>query len=423
MQKNSTSYSKTITKISTLNNVDFKIKKTYSPLNIIYEIKYFYPIDNIKMDILIKDEEYSKYILSENKKILNKIIITGVVALIVCVVILELIILIILKYFTQELNKPFKKINDPFFITGQIKEERQENKNKNKSVDKGNTKSDDDKIHIDEFKELLKSVSESLKSETEFKQKINKQEEDDMKLEMEYLNKEFEKNKIFNIMVDENKINNILEESNYSNEIIKYKTNLEYVKSDSFVKKSYLFREYVKFDEFEDFENSGENSFAFDSIIFKDENTLQNPNSLFYDLFKTTFDENYVKKIKELKSKRENEKKRKIKPKNNYSFKTIEEENLKEKTNSKKKQHNNNDFDKENNSEENDLKFDFKSDNDLKNDEINIKNENENELLKLYTESNEDKNENGNENDILNEEKDNKNKENIEEEEINTSKY
>ena len=420
LQKNTTSYGKTVTKISTLNDIDFKIKKTYSPLNIIYQIKYFYPIDNIKMDILIKDEGYSKYILDENKKILNKILLTGLLILIICVVILEIIFLIILKYFTEELNKPLDIINNPYFITGQIKEE--ENENKNKSLNKINIISDK-KIHIDEFKELIKSVSESLKSETEFKQKINKQEEDDMKLEMEYLNKEFEKNKIFNIMIDENKINNILEESNYSNEIIKHKTNIENVKNDSFVKKSYLFREYVKVDEFEDFENSGENNLVFDSnTIFKDENTLQNPNSLFYDLFKTTFDENYVKKMKELKLKKENEKKKKNKSKNNYSFKNDEEENLKDKTNNinnssnSKKKLNIFDFEKENNSEENDLNIDFKDINDIKIEDSGIKNEDE--LLKLYTESKDDKNEN----DILNENKNIKNN-NIIEEEIDTTKF
>ena len=69
LQKNSTSYTKTITNVTSLNNVDFKIKKTYSPLNLIYQINYFYPIDNIKMDILIKSEDYSKFVLKETKKI------------------------------------------------------------------------------------------------------------------------------------------------------------------------------------------------------------------------------------------------------------------------------------------------------------------------------------------------------------------
>ena len=86
----------------------------------------------------------------------------------------------------------------------------------------------DKKIHIDEIKELIKRVSEALKRETEFKQIIIKK-EDDMLLEMEYLSKEFGKNKLFNIIVDENKISNILEESNYWNEI-KQKTNIDNLK-------------------------------------------------------------------------------------------------------------------------------------------------------------------------------------------------
>ena len=444
LQKNTTSFSKTITRVSSINNKNFKIKKTYNPLNVIYQINYFYPIDNIKMDILIKNEDYSNFILEETSKIMNRIIITGVLILIICAIILEIIILIILSYFTEELETPLNKIKNPLFITGQVKEEENENEseNKNKSSNKEKQKTDktdktdkndksdksdkkdkkdkgDKKIHIDEFKELIKSVSEALKSETEFKQKINKQEEDDMKLEMEYLNKEFEKNKIFNIMVDENKINNILEESNYSNEIIKHKTNIDNVKNDSFVKNSVLFREYVKIDEFEEFENSGENSMAKEcNTIFKDDNTLQNPNSLFYDLFKTAYDENYVKKLEELKLKKENDKKKKSKLRFLNTMRGEDGERI-----SKKSKRNILDFEKDYNDvlNEEEKKDKYKEENNinninnenfeekLNNNINNINNENleenlnnninninnEEKLMKLYTEGNEDKEEIG----------------------------
>ena len=425
LQKNSTSYTKTITNVTSLNNVDFKIKKTYSPLNLIYQINYFYPIDNIKMDILIKSEDYSKFVLKETKKIMDKILLTGVLCLISTVVLLEIIIFFILKYFTQELNKPLDIINNPYFITGQIKEEEYENKNK--SLNKANIISDN-KIHIDEFKELIKSVSIALKSETEFKQKINKQEEDDMKLEMEYLNKEFEKNKIFNIMVDENKINNILEESNYSNEIIKHKTNINNVKNDSFVKKSYVFKEYVKIDEFEEFENSGENSLTIENnTIFKDENTLQNQNSFFYELFKNAFDEEYVKRIEEMKIKKENEKKKKTKFKINNTLKGEEEPlKTKSKLSSSKSKKNFFDFSKDlysiNDDEDKKLKF---NDNDInsikfeKEDKLENELNNEEKLIKEYIEGNEDKKEE--ENNIINE--NNINKDNIIIEDINTDKF
>ena len=424
LQKNSTSFSKTITKVSLINNKNFKIKKTYSPLNIIYQINYFYPIDNIKMDILIKDENYSTFVLKKAKSIMNKMIVTGVVTLIVCAVVLEIIILIILKYFAQELDKPLKIINKQNFTSGQINEDEVETKNI--SLDKSNIISDN-KIHIDEFKELIKSVSIALKSETEFKQKINKQEEDDMKLEMENLNKEFEKNKIFNIMVDENKINNILEESNYSNEIIRHKTNIDNVKNDSFVKKSHLFREYVKIDEFEEFENSGENSLTIENnTIFKDENTLQNPNSLFYELFKTSFDEDYVKRIEEMKIKKENEKRKKAKFRNNLAIKG-EEDYLKPKgkISSSKSKKNIFDFGKEISNitnDEEDKKM--KDNNDIKNvkfeneDKIEIDLKDEEQIIKEYIEGNDDKQEDNN---IIN--KNNNNKNDIIEEEINTDKF
>ena len=395
IQKINTSLSRTVTKAAIINNEVFKIKKAYSPLNIMCQIDYFHPIDNIKMNILIKSEDYSTILLRENKDILNSIILTGITYLIISVLIIEVIIIIILKYFAEELNKPLDILNNPSFITGQIKEGEYENKNK--SLNKLNINSDNI-IHIDEFKDLVKSVSEALKSETEFEQKINKQEEDDMKLEMENLNKEFEKNKIFNIMVDEYKIYNILEENNYSNEIIKHKTNIENLKNDSFVKKSYLFREYVKINEFEEFENSGENSLEIDNNnIFKDENTLQNPNSLFYELFKTEFDESYVRRTEELKIKKEIEKKRKNKGKT-YTFKTdkAEEEIIKEKIkksikkNEIKDRNNiNNIINEEEENKLNEDEFDINNENEEENNlsnYFNNKNNEEDKILKLYTE-------------------------------------
>ena len=395
IQKINTSITRTVTKAAIINNEVFKIKKAYSPLNIMCQIDYFHPIDNIKMNILIKSEDYSTILLSENKDILNSIILTGITYLIISVLIIEVIIIIILKYFAEELNKPLDILNNPSFITGQIKEGEYENKNK--SLNKLNINSDNI-IHIDEFKDLVKSVSEALKSETEFEQKINKQEEDDMKLEMENLNKEFEKNKIFNIMVDEYKIHNILEENNYSNEIIKHKTNIENLKNDSFVKKSYLFREYVKINEFEEFENSGENSLEIDNNnIFKDENTLQNPNSLFYELFKTEFDESYVRRTEELKVKKEIEKKRKNKAKT-YTFKTdkAEEEIIKEKIkksikkNEIKDRNNiNNIINEEEENKLNEDEFDINNENEEENNLSNYFNNKNNEvdkILKLYTE-------------------------------------
>ena len=432
LQKQNTSFNKTITRAGVLNKQNFKIKKTYSPLNIIHQINYFYPIDNIKMNILIKNQDYSTLLLSENRDIMNGILLAGITYLVMSVVILEVIIIIILSYFAEELNKPLDILNKPSFITGQIKEGEYESNFKSFNKQK-NT---DNKIHIDEFRDLIKSVSEALKSETEFEQKINKQEEDDMKLEMENLNKEFEKNKIFNIMVDENKINNILEENNYSNEIIKHKTNIENVKNDSFVKKSYLFREFVKLDEFDEFDNSKEASSIMDNdTLFKDENTLQNPNSLFYELFKTEFDENYVKRIEEMKMKKESEKRKKNRTKN-YTFKT--EDNLKEKIHKRieEKKKKDGDLSKDknsakninniNNNEEEGNKIDFEDEFDIKNendDELNNinnyfnnKNQEEDKIMKLYSESLLDKDE---DDELLNKSQKNNN---IIEEEIDTSK-
>ena len=304
--KNSTSFNKTITKLSVINNQIFKVKKSYSPLNIIYQVNYFYPIDTIKMHFLIKSEGFGNYIALRYKKIRLSVLTTGMILLLMVCFFLFIIYMIILYVFTGQLKKPVMKLNDPSFITNT--DNSKNNKNSKNAINKVNT-GPDEGIDIDEFKDLIRTISEMVKGEMDLKQQYNKEEEDEMKLELENFNKEFEKNKIFNIMVEENKIKNILEESNYSNEIIKRKINVEKLREDIYVKKSNLYRELAGCENIDYNENSndyGENSSMSHEQeeinepknIFKDKKTLQNPNALVYDLFKMKFDKEYINSLR-----------------------------------------------------------------------------------------------------------------------------
>ena len=152
---------------------------------------------------------------------------------------------------------------------------------------------DDDDLLIDEFKEIIKSITLELKYNSDYLNSGEKQEGNNDKLEMENFNKDFEKNKIYNIFVDKEKIGQMLEESNYSNEIIN-NANINKIQNDLFVKKSALFRECIKMGDFQEFNNYEENFGVINNkIYFRDRNTLQNQNAIFYKIFKKEFDEDY----------------------------------------------------------------------------------------------------------------------------------
>ena len=178
---------------------------------------------------------------------------------------------------------------------------------------------DEDDLHIDEFKEIIKSITFELKYDSDYLNSGEKQENDETKLETENFNKDFEKNKIYNIFVDKEKINKMLEESNYSNEIIN-NTDLNEINEDTFVKKSELFKECIKMGDFLDLDDYEENDgIIFNKIYFKDKNTLQNQNALFYKNFKKEFIEENKEDIFEEK-KVDSDKKGKKEKKRNVKF-------------------------------------------------------------------------------------------------------
>ena len=148
----------------------------------------------------------------------------------------------------------------------------------------------------------------------------------------------------------------MLEESNYSNEIIN-NSDLIKIRNDSFVKKSKLFRDCIQMgDSFESENYEENNGIVNNNIIFRDKNTLQNPNALFYKMFKAEFSENYKEEKDEDIINENNKKGKFLKKKNSNHFNNedklkILEENYKNEINDE-----NNEFNI-NNDKDNDIDF------------------------------------------------------------------
>ena len=273
LQESETSFSKSIYNITLINDKNFKILKAYSPLQIIYQTNYFYPIYNIKLHLILINEESINELLSNLQDLGGNRLLIGSLFLLLAAIIYIIVAIIMLVYIQKELRKPVKRmniLNNLYY--GQI---------------------DDDDLRIDEFKEIIKSITFELKYDSDYLNSGEKQENENTKIETENFNKDFEKNKIYNIFVDKEKINKLLEESNYSNEIINNASLLK-IQNDPFVKRSTLFKESAKMGDFEELKNYEENNgFLFDKIYFREKNSLQNPNALFYKAFKKEFDEDY----------------------------------------------------------------------------------------------------------------------------------
>ena len=342
IQDKSTSFEKSIHNITFINNNNYKALKIYSPLQIIYQTDYYYPISNIKMHLIIINEKSIEDLLQKIKEIgENRLLLGSLLTLLIAII--YLITTIILVIYTQkEIQKQMDRMNEP---------------NKLYYINDNETG-----IHIDEFEDIIKSMAFEFKYDSDVFNSGEKQVDDSTKLEMENFNKDFEKNKIFNILVDKEKINKMLEESNYSNEIIN-NSDLIKIRNDSFVKKSKLFRDCIQMgDSFESENYEENNGIVNNNIIFRDKNTLQNPNALFYKMFKAEFSENYKEEKDEDIINENNKKGKFLKKKNSNHFNNedklkILEENFKNEINDE-----NNEFNI-NNDKDNDIDFKNMKDN------------------------------------------------------------
>ena len=298
IQEKETSFNNAIYNITLINNKYCKAMKAYSPLQVIYETNYYYPIYNLNLNLIILNEDSIKTLLDKIKSIGNSTLLYGSLFTLLAAVIYLIIVFILLLYTQNEIKKPMERMN----VLNNLYY-NQDNKNG---------------LYIDEFEEIIKSISFELKYDAENLKE--KQEEDDTNIERENFNKDFEKNKIYNILVDKERINKMLEESNYSNEIIN-NANIIKIQNDTFVKKSKLFKDCIQMGDLFELNNQEQNDLIiFNKINFKDKNTLQNQNALFYKIFKKEFDEFYKE---EPEDKNESDKKAKNKKKEKNSEKSV----------------------------------------------------------------------------------------------------
>ena len=271
IQEKETSFSNAIYNITLINNNYCKAMKAYSPFQLIYETNYYYPIYNINLNLIILNEESIKNLLDKIKAIGNSTLLLGSLFTLFAAVIYLIIAFILLLYTQGQIRKPMERMN----VLNNLYY-NQDNKNT---------------FVIDEFEEIIKSITFELKYDSENLKE--KQDDDDTNIEKENFNKDFEKNKIYNILVDKERIHQMLEESNYSNEIIN-NANIIKIQNDNFVKKSKLFKDCIQMGDLFELNNKEQNDLiVFNKINFKDKNTLQNQNALFYKIFKKEFDEFY----------------------------------------------------------------------------------------------------------------------------------
>ena len=298
IQEKETSFNNAIYNITLINNKYCKAMKAYSPLQVIYETNYYYPIYNLNLNLIILNEDSIKTLLDKIKSIGNSTLLYGSLFTLLAAVIYLIIAFILLLYTQNEIKKPMERMN----VLNNLYY-NQDNKNG---------------LYIDEFEEIIKSITFELKYDAENLKE--KQDEDDTNIERENFNKDFEKNKIYNILVDKERINKMLEESNYSNEIIN-NANIIKIQNDTFVKKSKLFKDCIQMGDLFELNNQEQNDLIiFNKINFKDKNTLQNQNALFYKIFKKEFDEFYKE---EPEDKNESDKKAKNKKKEKNSEKSV----------------------------------------------------------------------------------------------------
>ena len=308
IEEKETSFHKSIYNLTLINNDNYKAIKVYSPLHIIYQTDFFYPIYNIKLHLITLNEKTINDLLEKIKNIGEDRLVLSFLFLLLAAFLYLIIIIILLFYIQEEIRKPMERMNTlNNFYYGQIT---------------------GDDLRIDEFKDIIKSITFELKYDSDYLNSGEQKENEGNKMETENFNKDFEKNKIFNIFVDKERINKMLEESNYSNEIIN-NTNLAQIQNDFFVKRSALFKECIKMGDFLELDNSEEiNGVMNNKIKFRDKNTLQNPNALFYKNFKKEFDEDY---------KEENSEEKNDSEKNDSEKKIKKEKKTEEKSDTKKK--------------------------------------------------------------------------------------
>lgn len=226
MRRSESIYNQTITLILSINNVDYKVMKSFSPLSAFKTIDYFYPFSNYSLNFLIKEQGHKEYISSETTDVM-------LINLVNCVIYIEILMMLSiiivlgcnLSQFRTQIEKAVNILNDTKFLNGITNQ----NDNKtNKFIDSQERITD-----IDEFKELIQTVNEMIKGEFNYKNNVD----------VYYINeldKDFERMKLHCVLVKEDEIRELIREKGCISEITRI--SLDEIKKDKFVKKSTVFK-------------------------------------------------------------------------------------------------------------------------------------------------------------------------------------
>lgn len=236
---NQTALTQTLNHIIPINNKDYKVKKSISPLTAAFQFHHYYPINTLSTIYLIKDQGLSDFVA----EYVHNEMITHVLGCLTYIILLSIasivMIMILLSSFLNKLRI--------WMLT--LKSITTSDVNMKQHIKYTNVNDD---IDIDELNELTQKVSEIIKGDIEFKPHYTKLEETENKLSIERLNLETQMVKRGNIIVKEQDIQTLLEESNCTSEITK--RDLMTIKHDKYVKKSSIFTALI-----DDYENTTRN--------------------------------------------------------------------------------------------------------------------------------------------------------------------
>ena len=245
MRYNQTALTQTLNHILPINNKDYKVKKSISPITAAFQFHHYYPINTLSTIYLIKDQGLSDFVTED----IHNEMITHVLGCITYIILLSIasivLIMILLTSFLNKLRTWMLTLKS--ITTSDVNVKQHTNKNTSVNVNED--------IDIDELNELTQKVSEIIKGDIEFKPHYTKLEETENKLSIERLNLETQMVKRGNIIVKEQDIQTLLEESNCTSEITK--RDLMTIKHDKFVKKSLIFTALI-----DDYENATRNNNA-----------------------------------------------------------------------------------------------------------------------------------------------------------------
>ena len=232
LMQNETLFNQTINLLISINNTNFKVKKTYSPLYAFYQIDYFYPFSDYSMNFLIKSQSFRNFISKEVRDIMGINLINCLIYIFFVMILSFIALRCSLSQFTKQLEKA---INIFKFLKGFSTDS---NQNSQKLTN------EDGESDIDEFRDLIHTFNEMIKGDIDLKQGFIETEAIKYKLDMEQFNREFEHAKIHNIIVKEEEIEEFLEEGNCTTEITRI--SLDDIKKDPFVRKSTVFKSMIK---------------------------------------------------------------------------------------------------------------------------------------------------------------------------------